>query len=86
MSNTLPLLTGPGEGGLEGAVTEMAVHAAAVLLCGKGGVLEPLRNLAFFPDSMAVRWVCHPLSQERRWPFVPAEPGPVLREPPELTS
>ncbi|KAI5277308.1 hypothetical protein MUG91_G144n75 [Manis pentadactyla] len=53
VSNTLPLLMGPREGGLEGAVTEMAVHAAIVLLCGKGGVLEPLRNLAFFPDSMA---------------------------------
>ncbi|XP_077022284.1 E3 ubiquitin-protein ligase RNF213 isoform X2 [Tamandua tetradactyla] len=54
VANTLPLLTvGPGEGSLEGRVIEMAIHAAAVLLCGQNKVLEPLRNLAFFPTSMA---------------------------------
>ncbi|XP_037664815.1 E3 ubiquitin-protein ligase RNF213 isoform X2 [Choloepus didactylus] len=53
VGNTLPLLTvGPGGGRLEGRVMEMAVHAAAVLLCGQNQVLEPLRNLAFFPANM----------------------------------
>nr|XP_034493275.1 E3 ubiquitin-protein ligase RNF213 [Marmota flaviventris] len=54
VNNTLPLLsTGPGVESLEGTVTEMAVHAAAVLLCGQSEVLAPLRNLAFSPASMA---------------------------------
>ncbi|KAM9596356.1 E3 ubiquitin-protein ligase RNF213-like isoform 2-T2 [Trichechus inunguis] len=54
VDNTLPLLrTGPSDGGLEATVTEMAVHAAAVLLCGQSKVLEPLRNLAFSPANMA---------------------------------
>lgn len=55
-TNTLPLLrTVPGDGSLEGTVTEMAVHAAIVLLCGQNRLLEPLKNLAFSPDTMAVR-------------------------------
>ncbi|XP_047401153.1 E3 ubiquitin-protein ligase RNF213 isoform X1 [Sciurus carolinensis] len=54
VANTLPLLSaGPGAGSLEGTVIEMAVHAAAVLLCGQSEVLAPLRNLAFSPASMA---------------------------------
>ncbi|XP_023412590.2 E3 ubiquitin-protein ligase RNF213 isoform X4 [Loxodonta africana] len=54
VANTLPLLrTDPSDGGLEATVTEMAVHAAAVLLCGENNVLEPLRNLAFSPGNMA---------------------------------
>ncbi|KAM5149392.1 E3 ubiquitin-protein ligase RNF213 [Callospermophilus lateralis] len=54
VDNTLPLLSmGPGADSLEGTVTEMAVHAAAVLLCGQSEVLAPLRNLAFSPASMA---------------------------------
>uniref|UniRef100_A0A2K6FX44 E3 ubiquitin-protein ligase RNF213 n=1 Tax=Propithecus coquereli TaxID=379532 RepID=A0A2K6FX44_PROCO len=53
VDNTLPLLrTSPGDNGLEGAVTEMAVHTAAILLCGQNQVLEPLKNLAFSPASM----------------------------------
>lgn len=57
VTNTLPLLrTDPGGGSLEGTVTEMAVHAAAVLLCGQSQVLEPLKNLAFSPANMAVSW------------------------------
>ncbi|NXO62383.1 RN213 ligase, partial [Phainopepla nitens] len=38
-----------------GALVEMAVHVAAVLLCGHSPVLQPLRNLAFQPHSMQVR-------------------------------
>ncbi|NXP65010.1 RN213 ligase, partial [Chloropsis cyanopogon] len=38
-----------------GALVEMAVHVAAVLLCGLSPVLQPLRNLAFQPHSMQVR-------------------------------
>nr|XP_040148858.1 E3 ubiquitin-protein ligase RNF213-like [Ictidomys tridecemlineatus] len=30
----------------------MAIHTAAVLLCGQSEVLVPLRNLAFSPASM----------------------------------
>ncbi|VTJ88974.1 Hypothetical predicted protein [Marmota monax] len=53
VANTLPLLSaGPGADSLEGTVTEMAVHTAAVLLCGQSKVLVPLRNLAFSPASM----------------------------------
>ncbi|XP_066104485.1 E3 ubiquitin-protein ligase RNF213-like [Saccopteryx bilineata] len=53
VANTLPLLrTDPGDGGPEGTVTEMAVHAAAVLLYGQNRVLQPLKNLAFSPATM----------------------------------
>ncbi|NXA55769.1 RN213 ligase, partial [Nothocercus julius] len=38
-----------------GALVEMAVHAAAVLLCGQNPILQPLRNLAFHPRTMKVR-------------------------------
>ncbi|NWX91096.1 RN213 ligase, partial [Nothoprocta pentlandii] len=38
-----------------GALVEMAVHAAAVLLCGQNPILQPLRNLAFHPRTMRVR-------------------------------
>lgn len=56
VTNTLPLLrTGPRDSSLEGTVTEMAIHAAAILLCGQNKILEPLKNLAFSPDNMAVR-------------------------------
>ncbi|KAM4802731.1 LOW QUALITY PROTEIN: E3 ubiquitin-protein ligase RNF213-like [Urocitellus parryii] len=54
VANTLPLLSaGSGADSLEGTVTEMAVHTAAVLLCGQSKFLVPLRNLAFSPASMA---------------------------------
>uniref|UniRef100_A0A7M4G2W3 RING-type E3 ubiquitin transferase n=1 Tax=Crocodylus porosus TaxID=8502 RepID=A0A7M4G2W3_CROPO len=36
----------------DGTLIEMAVHTAAVLLCGQNPILEPLRNLAFDPSSM----------------------------------
>ncbi|XP_068007364.1 E3 ubiquitin-protein ligase RNF213 isoform X3 [Melanerpes formicivorus] len=35
-----------------GALMEMAVHTAAVLLCGQNPILQPLRNLAFRPATM----------------------------------
>ncbi|XP_070250935.1 E3 ubiquitin-protein ligase RNF213 isoform X3 [Myotis yumanensis] len=55
VTNALPLLrtAGPRDGGLAGTVTELAVHAAVTLLCGQHRVLEPLRNLAFSPATMA---------------------------------
>uniref|UniRef100_A0A673VKG4 E3 ubiquitin-protein ligase RNF213 n=1 Tax=Suricata suricatta TaxID=37032 RepID=A0A673VKG4_SURSU len=54
VANTLPVLhAGVTDSGLEGTVAEMAVHVAVVLLCGHSEVLEPLRNLAFAPASMA---------------------------------
>ncbi|KAL6038050.1 hypothetical protein STEG23_019391 [Scotinomys teguina] len=54
VDGTLPLLrTRSANSSLEGTVTEMAVHAATIFLCGKNKVLEPLRNLAFYPANMA---------------------------------
>ncbi|NXJ70298.1 RN213 ligase, partial [Rostratula benghalensis] len=44
-----------------GALAEMAVHTAAILLCTQSPVLQPLRNLAFHPHTMEVKrvnWVC----------------------------
>ncbi|NXS52991.1 RN213 ligase, partial [Brachypteracias leptosomus] len=38
-----------------GALIEMSVHTAAVLLCGHNPTLQPLRNLAFHPQAMEVR-------------------------------
>ncbi|NXD84175.1 RN213 ligase, partial [Halcyon senegalensis] len=38
-----------------GALVEMVVHCAAVLLCGQSRVLQPLRNLAFHPRTMEVK-------------------------------
>ncbi|KAK1330749.1 hypothetical protein QTO34_008687 [Cnephaeus nilssonii] len=73
VTNALPLLrtTGPGDGGLAGTVTELAVHAAATLLCGQHRVLEPLRNLAFSPATMARAFLPtmpeDMLAQARRW-------------------
>ncbi|XP_012308178.2 E3 ubiquitin-protein ligase RNF213 isoform X2 [Aotus nancymaae] len=54
VDNSLPLLrAGPSDSSLEGTVTEMAIHAAVVFLCGQNKVLEPLKNLAFSPADMA---------------------------------
>lgn len=56
VDNALPLLrTSSAHSSLEGTVTEMAVHAAIIFLCGQNRVLAPLRNLAFDPANMAVR-------------------------------
>ncbi|XP_073901038.1 E3 ubiquitin-protein ligase RNF213 isoform X4 [Castor canadensis] len=72
VDNTLPLLrSGSGNGGLEGTVTEMAIHATVVLLCGQNKVLEPLRNLAFYPANMENAFLpTMPedlLAQAKRW-------------------
>ncbi|XP_061866845.1 E3 ubiquitin-protein ligase RNF213 isoform X2 [Colius striatus] len=53
VTNTLPSLTvDPQSFSHSGALIEMAVHAAAVLLCGQNPILQPLRNLAFHPHTM----------------------------------
>ncbi|KAM7069332.1 E3 ubiquitin-protein ligase RNF213 isoform 2-T4 [Molossus nigricans] len=70
-TNTLPLLKMVPGDSLEGAVTEVAVHAAVVLLCGQNRLLEPLKNLAFSPETMARAFLpTMPedlLSQARTW-------------------
>lgn len=54
VDGSLPLLrTRPANSSLEGTVTEMAVHAATIFLCGQNQVLGPLRTLAFRPGDMA---------------------------------
>ncbi|NXU35912.1 RN213 ligase, partial [Drymodes brunneopygia] len=45
------------------ALLEMAVHMAAVLLCGHSPVLQPLRNLALQPHTMQVRAQSSPALQ-----------------------
>ncbi|CAK6438595.1 unnamed protein product [Pipistrellus nathusii] len=73
VTNSLPLLrtVGPGHGGLAGTLAELAVHAAATLLCGRHRVLEPLRNLAFSPATMVAAFLPtmpeDMLAQARRW-------------------
>ncbi|XP_039566699.1 E3 ubiquitin-protein ligase RNF213-like [Passer montanus] len=53
VKNTLPGLAVKPQGrSQQGALVEMAVHMAAVLLCGHSPVLQPLRNLAFKPHTM----------------------------------
>ncbi|XP_068769747.1 E3 ubiquitin-protein ligase RNF213 isoform X2 [Struthio camelus] len=53
VKNALPSLTvNPQSFSHNGAVIEMAVHTAAVLLCGQNPILQPLRNLAFCPHTM----------------------------------
>lgn len=54
--NALPSLTvDPQSFSHDGALIEMAVHTAAVLLCGQNPVLQPLRNLVFSPQTMEVK-------------------------------
>ncbi|XP_019338481.2 E3 ubiquitin-protein ligase RNF213 isoform X2 [Alligator mississippiensis] len=51
--NRIPSLAlNPPRFSCDGTLIEMAVHMAAVLLCGQNPILEPLRNLAFDPSSM----------------------------------
>ncbi|XP_038597897.1 E3 ubiquitin-protein ligase RNF213 [Tachyglossus aculeatus] len=53
VTNTFQSLpVSPADSSHRGRVTELAVHAAAVLLCGSNPVLAPLRNLAFTPAAM----------------------------------
>ncbi|KAM6050451.1 E3 ubiquitin-protein ligase RNF213 isoform 2-T2 [Chlamydotis macqueenii] len=48
----LSLTVDPQSFSHNGALIEMAVHTAAVLLCGQNPILQPLRNLAFRPQTM----------------------------------
>ncbi|EMP39294.1 hypothetical protein UY3_03467 [Chelonia mydas] len=53
VTNSLPSLTvRPQHFSPSGALIEIVVHAAALLLCGQNRVLEPLRSLAFSPATM----------------------------------
>ncbi|XP_062976188.1 E3 ubiquitin-protein ligase RNF213-like [Elgaria multicarinata webbii] len=53
VANSLPSLTlSPQDSSHKRMVVEMAVHTAAVLLSGQNRILEPLRNLAFSPNTM----------------------------------
>ncbi|XP_053146867.1 E3 ubiquitin-protein ligase RNF213-like isoform X2 [Hemicordylus capensis] len=53
MANSLPSLTVSPRGSSHmKIVVEMAVHTAAILLCRQNRILEPLRNLAFSPNTM----------------------------------
>ncbi|XP_066836382.1 E3 ubiquitin-protein ligase RNF213 isoform X3 [Anser cygnoides] len=54
VTNTLPslLTVDPQSFSHNGALIEMAVHTTAVLLCGQNPILQPLRSLAFAPDTM----------------------------------
>ncbi|OXB61070.1 hypothetical protein ASZ78_013633 [Callipepla squamata] len=52
--NKLPsvLTVDPQSFSHNGALTEMAVHTMAILLCGQNPILQPLKNLAFMPHTM----------------------------------
>ncbi|XP_067403324.1 E3 ubiquitin-protein ligase RNF213 isoform X3 [Emydura macquarii macquarii] len=51
--NSLPSLTvSPQNFSHTGALIEIVVHTAALLLCGQNRILEPLRSLAFSPATM----------------------------------
>ncbi|XP_039201899.1 E3 ubiquitin-protein ligase RNF213-like isoform X2 [Crotalus tigris] len=53
VSHQLPLLTLPPLSfGHNTMVIEMAVYTAVVLFCGQNRILQPLRNLAFSPNTM----------------------------------
>ncbi|XP_053426621.1 E3 ubiquitin-protein ligase RNF213 isoform X2 [Nycticebus coucang] len=72
VDNTLPLLSmGPSDSSLEGAVTEIAIHTAAILLCTQNQVTGPLKNLAFSPANMVKAFLpTMPedlLAQARNW-------------------
>ncbi|KAG5853532.1 hypothetical protein ANANG_G00026970 [Anguilla anguilla] len=47
-----PLCVRADRPGVEHTLTELAVHLSAVLRCGEGGVLAPLRQLAMSPSNM----------------------------------
>uniref|UniRef100_A0A8C0H5B1 RING-type E3 ubiquitin transferase n=1 Tax=Chelonoidis abingdonii TaxID=106734 RepID=A0A8C0H5B1_CHEAB len=53
VTNSLPsLAVSPQHFSPSGALIEIIVHTAALLLCGQNRVLKPLRNLAFSPATM----------------------------------
>ncbi|KAM6245288.1 E3 ubiquitin-protein ligase RNF213 [Porphyrio hochstetteri] len=56
--NALPSLpVDPQSFSHSGALVEMAVHTAAVLLCGHNPILQPLRSLAFSPHTMQLAFL-----------------------------
>uniref|UniRef100_A0A8D0H9P7 Ring finger protein 213 n=1 Tax=Sphenodon punctatus TaxID=8508 RepID=A0A8D0H9P7_SPHPU len=56
VANNLPsLAVSPQTFSHNGTIIEMAIHTAALLLCGQNRILEPLRKLAFSPEAMQVR-------------------------------
>ncbi|XP_029455051.1 E3 ubiquitin-protein ligase RNF213 isoform X2 [Rhinatrema bivittatum] len=53
VTNSHPALrVSPENSSFRGTVTEILIHTAAVLVCGQNRILDPLRNLAFFPAKM----------------------------------
>ncbi|XP_069511290.1 E3 ubiquitin-protein ligase RNF213 isoform X2 [Ambystoma mexicanum] len=53
VANDHPTLSvSPGLPSSRSTVIEMLVHTAAVLLCGRNPILEPLKNFAFSPENM----------------------------------
>uniref|UniRef100_A0A8D0H1U9 Ring finger protein 213 n=1 Tax=Sphenodon punctatus TaxID=8508 RepID=A0A8D0H1U9_SPHPU len=53
VANNLPsLAVSPQTFSHNGTIIEMAIHTAALLLCGQNRILEPLRKLAFSPEAM----------------------------------
>lgn len=55
VTNQLGLLTvRPGVSGTQCVLEDLTVHLAAVLLCGTGGILAPLQQLARAPANMQV--------------------------------
>uniref|UniRef100_A0A8D0HB33 Ring finger protein 213 n=1 Tax=Sphenodon punctatus TaxID=8508 RepID=A0A8D0HB33_SPHPU len=53
VANNLPsLAVSPQTFSHNGTIIEMAIHTAALLLCGQNRILEPLRKLAFSPEAI----------------------------------
>ncbi|NXF84082.1 RN213 ligase, partial [Sclerurus mexicanus] len=57
------------------ALIEVAVHIAAVLLCGHSPILQPFRNLAFQPNTMEVKRWNSDASQRISSSFLPCPNG-----------
>lgn len=49
-----PLTVVPGASGAQCVLADLAIHLAAVLLCGHQGILAPLQQLAMTPATMQV--------------------------------
>lgn len=47
-----PLVVCPGAPGAQSVLVDLSIHLAAVLLCGKQGILAPLEQLAMTPANM----------------------------------
>ncbi|KAG7242861.1 hypothetical protein INR49_018116 [Caranx melampygus] len=58
VTNQLGLLTvRPGASGTQCVLEDLTIHLAAILLCGTGGILAPLQQLARTPANMQVAFV-----------------------------